>query len=249
LVQTPFQNPMPTPPEILGHLTSRQVLDLATGSGNFIHFLLEGLPPGAQILGVDANPRAAQAFAAAFVDQPNVQFQVGDALNLGFAADTFDLVCLSNSLHHFADPQPVLRQMDRVLRPGGTLLVAEMYCDGQTAAQQTHVELHHWWAAIDHLHGILHRETYPRQALIDLLTGLGLEALTLHDLAETESDPFAPEIRAELEPVFERYLQRAEGQPELQARGAALRERVETVGFQSATTLLALGVKPHPQGD
>ena len=34
---------MPTPKELFGHLSGGRVLDVATGSGGFIHFLLEGL--------------------------------------------------------------------------------------------------------------------------------------------------------------------------------------------------------------
>jgi len=133
--------------------------------------------------------------------------------------------------------------MERVLRPGGHLLVAEMYRDGQTETQMTHVHLHHWWAAVDMVNGSIHRETYRRQELVEMATGLGLEALVLYDLAGTDENPKNPEILADLDPVFERYLQRAEGHPELQARGVELRQRVKEIGFHSATTLLALGRK------
>jgi hypothetical protein len=46
-----------------------------------------------------------------------------------------------------------------------------------------------------------------------------------------------------LDPVFERYIQRAEGHPELQKRGEELRKRVEETGFHSATTLMLIGRK------
>jgi ubiquinone/menaquinone biosynthesis C-methylase UbiE len=234
---------MLNPKDILGQLPGGRVLDLATGSGGFIHFLLEGLPGYTEIIGLDNNERAAAAFTAAFKDRPNIHFELGDALHLGFDSATFDLVCLSNSLHHFNDPLPVLRQMERVLRPGGHLLISEMYRDGQTETQLTPVHLHHWWAAVDTVTGIVHRETYQRRELLEMVAGLGLENLAVNDLSDLEQDPKNPEIMAELEPVFERYIQRAEGHPELQARGAELRQRVQEIGFHSATTLLALGRK------
>jgi hypothetical protein len=49
---------------------------------------------------------------------------------------------------------------------------------------------------------------------------------------------------AELGPVFERYIQRAEGHPDLQKRGEELRKRVEQIGFHSATTLTMIAQKP-----
>lgn len=237
---------MPTPTDILGHLPGGRVLDLATGSGSFIHFLLEGLPGCTEIIGLDNNDRAASAFTAAFKDHPHIHFELGDAQHLTFEPASFDLVCISNSLHHFNDPSPVLHEMLRVLRPGGSLLISEMIRDGQTETQMTHVHLHHWWAAVDSVQGVVHRETYRRQDLVDIITSLGLESPIFFDLADLEEDPHNPEIQAELEPVFDCYHQRAEGYPELQARGAELRQRVREIGFHSATTLLAIGRKGYP---
>lgn len=236
---------MITPKDILGHLPGGRILDVATGSGSFIHFLLEGLPTYTEIIGLDVNERAAAAFATTFSDKPAIRFVLGDAMSPSFDASSFDLVCIANSLHHFDDPAALLQQMLRVLRPGGYLLVAEMIRDGQTETQLTHVHLHHWWAAIDSLNGITHHETYQREALVTMVENLGLEKLTFYDLADMSEDPKDPAILIQLDPVFERYLQRAAGHPELQARGAALRERVLSTGFHSATTWVALGGKPH----
>lgn len=233
---------MPTAKEILGHLPGDRVLDVATGGGNFIRFLQDGLQAYTEIIGVDNNDRAAAAFAEAFRASPNVQFKAMDARHLDFDDSSFDLVCISNSLHHL-EPLPVLVEMKRVLRPGGYLLVSEMFRDGQTAAQMTHVLLHHWWAAVDTVNGIDHRETYTRQELVDLFAGLGLEAVVNCDLFDLEEDPRDPAILTELEPVFERYIQRAAGHPDFQARGAELRQRLMEIGFHSATTLVMLGRK------
>jgi ubiquinone/menaquinone biosynthesis C-methylase UbiE len=234
---------MPTPQDILGHLSVERVLDVATGSGGFIHFLLEGLKDYSEIIGVDVKESAASTFEEAFKDKPNIHFQVMDAAYLDFESESFDLVCISNSLHHLDDPQAVLRQMERVLRPGGHLLVSEMYCDGQTETQMTHVHLHHWWGAVDTVNGVTHHETYRREELAELVSGLGLKETALYDLSDPSEDPKNPEISEELNPVFERYIQRAEGHPDLQARGEELRQRVAEIGFHSASTLVIIGRK------
>lgn len=218
-----------SPKEILGHISAGRVLDVATGSGGFIHFLLDGLQGYTEIIGVDNVDRAA-VFAEAFKENPNIHFQQMDAHHLDFADSSFDLVCISNSLHHL-DPLPVLREMRRVLRPDGFLLVSEMVRDGQTETQMTHVLLHHWWAAVDTVSGIVHRETYQRRELVEMANSLGLE------------NPKDPAILAELNPIFERYIQRAEGHPDLQKRGEELRQRVAEIGFHSATTLMLIGRK------
>jgi len=233
---------MITPQDILRQISVGRVLDVATGSGNFIHFLLEGLQAYTEIIGVDNNERAAATFTEVFKENPKVRFQMMDAQRLDFDDSSFDLVCISNSLHHL-DPIPVLHEMKRVLRPNGLLLISEMYRDGQTETQMTHVHLHHWWAAVDTVNGILHRETYTRQELLDLAYGLGLNDLRTFDLSDLSEDPKSPDLLAELEPIFERYIQRAEGHPELQARGEELKARVKDIGFHSATTLVVMGRK------
>ena len=235
---------MQTPKDWLLALAPRRVLDLATGSGGFIHFLLQALPGETEIIGLDANERAAAPFAAAFSAQPTVHFQPGDAQALNFAPASFDLVTIANSLHHFQHPQTVLSQALRVLQPTGHLLIAEMYCDAQTETQQTHVLLHHWWATIDRAQGICHQPTFTRQELLAQASSLALTDLRLYDECDLQSDPKDPALLAELDAVFERYLQRAEGHPALQAEGQTLRQRVQTIGFHSATTLFILGKKP-----
>ena len=233
---------MLTSKELLGSIPGGRVLDVATGGGGFIRFLLEGLPDYTEIIGVDNNDRAASAFAESFKENPKIHFQQMDAHHLDFPDSSFDLVCISNSLHHL-DPELVLCEMKRVLRPGGFLLVSEMYRDHQAETQMTHVLLHHWWAAVDPLTGIIHRETYTRQELMDLVAKLGLKDTSTHDLCDLSDNPHDSSIMEELNPVFERYLQRTEGHPDLHTRGVELRQRVEEIGFHGATTLVVMGKK------
>jgi len=234
---------MHTPKDILGHLPKVRVLDIATGGGGFIRFLLDGLPGYSEIIGIDTNPRGEAAFVSAFKEKPGIHFQVMNAQHLTFDSNSFDLVCVSNSLHHFDDPLPVLREMERVLCPGGYFLVNEMYRDNQTETQMMHVELHHWWAAIDRATGVVHNETYSREELVKTIEALGLSEIKLYDLSDTSDDPHSPELLNELNPGIDRYIQRTEGHPELQARGEQLKQRVNEIGFHSATSLLILGEK------
>jgi SAM-dependent methyltransferase len=234
---------MTTPKDILGEIHGGHVLDVATGAGGFVRFLLEGLKDYDEIIGMDTNDRYKAVFEDAFKDKTNIRFQAMDARQMDFPDDSFDLVCIANSLHHL-DPEAVLRQMRRVLRPGGTMLIAEMYRDGQTETQMTHVHLHHWWGAVDTVNGVEHRETYQRGELVEMANRLELSEMRTFDLSDLSDDPKNPDILAELNPVFDRYIQRADGHPDLQAHGEALRKRVQEIGFHSATTFVALGKKP-----
>lgn len=58
-------------------------------------------------------------------DRPGLPFVAGDGTRLPFADDTFDAVTISYGLRNFVDPVQGLREMRRVTRPGGRLVVCE----------------------------------------------------------------------------------------------------------------------------
>lgn len=238
---------MTTPGEILRKISGGKVLDVATGSGGFVRVLIENLLDFDQIIGIDTTDRGAAAFAAAFNNQPHIRFVQMDAVRLGWPDNTFDTVCISNSLHHLPDLARALAEFGRVLKPGGHMIISEMYRDGQTAEQQTHVELHHWWAAIDTAQGIVHQETYTRSQIVACLDALNWQSLTLAEDCDLSSDPRDPALLDELNGIIDRYIERAVSLPgalALQRRGEQLRQRAQQIGFHGATTLLVTGQKP-----
>ena len=56
----------------------------------------------------------------------NISFQTGNAEELPYEAETFDLVITRLSLHHFTNPEIPFREMQRVLKKGGKLIVWDM---------------------------------------------------------------------------------------------------------------------------
>jgi ubiquinone/menaquinone biosynthesis C-methylase UbiE len=238
---------MDTAGSFLKLLSAGRVLDVATGSGQFILFLIETLKKYAEIIGIDTSEKSAAAFAGAFKDKQNIRFLQMDASKMDFPGTSFDIVCISNSLHHMPELDLVLGEMKRVLRPGGHFIVAEMYCDHQTETQMTHVLMHHWWAAVDTAKGITHHETYPRHKILDIVAGLWLQKIVMEDAVDLKPDPRDPETIQYLLTATDQYLERLEGLPEeasLRQRGLQLRERLEEIGFHSAASLLVIGEKP-----
>jgi SAM-dependent methyltransferase len=230
---------------VLSRLEAGQVLDVATGTGGFITFLLDNIKSFTEITGIDLNERPLEAAQKSFT-QGNIHFLKMDANEMEFADSYFDMVCLSNSLHHLEQLETALAEMQRVCKTDGTFVICEMYRDSQAETQQTHVELHHWWAAVDSAEGIYHRETYTRQEIIGILNTLGLRSVRYFDLKDLEANPKEPELVNGLDGIIDRYLQRAQGkdrEAELTKRGEVLRKRVHEVGFHGATSLLAIGRK------
>jgi SAM-dependent methyltransferase len=79
--------------------------------------------PAVEVVGVDPSPRRAQVSAAnaARLGVPNARFVVGDADRLPFADRVFDCIVAASSLEEASDPQAVVEELARVLRPGGVL--------------------------------------------------------------------------------------------------------------------------------
>lgn len=106
------------------------VLDLATGSGDVAFALSRRLDPGAVIVGMDfCQPmldRAEEKKRAAGVGRfANVSFRQGDGLELPVPDSSVDVLTISFGLRNLADRARGLREMRRVLRPGGQLFVLE----------------------------------------------------------------------------------------------------------------------------
>jgi SAM-dependent methyltransferase len=229
----------------LGKISAGRVLDVATGSGGFITFLIDNIKDFIDITGIDCNEDPLEA-ARKTHPQENIHFQRMDAARMDFPDSHFDTVCIANSLHHLSDIAGVLMEMMRVCKTGGRFIISEMYRDDQAETQLTHVSLHHWWAAVDTAEGIIHHETYPRQEVVGITEKLGLHHLEYYDLKDLEADPKDPELIRELDRIVDRYIQRTQklvGGDELRERGEELRQRVHHVGFHGATTLLMIGYK------
>ncbi|MBI2512853.1 MAG: bifunctional demethylmenaquinone methyltransferase/2-methoxy-6-polyprenyl-1,4-benzoquinol methylase UbiE [Opitutae bacterium] len=106
----------------------RDVLDLATGSGDVAFALADGLSPAVRILGMDfCQPMLDEAVKkrAASARWAPIEFHQGDGMSLPQPDAQFDAVTISFGLRNMADRHKSLSEMRRVLRPGGRLFVLE----------------------------------------------------------------------------------------------------------------------------
>jgi demethylmenaquinone methyltransferase / 2-methoxy-6-polyprenyl-1,4-benzoquinol methylase len=95
------------------------VLDLAAGTGGSSQPFVER---GARVVPCDFSLGMLRVGKRA---RPRLGFLAGDAMRLPFADDTFDAVTISFGLRNIVDPDAGLREMLRVTRPGGRLVVCE----------------------------------------------------------------------------------------------------------------------------
>lgn len=106
----------------------QSVLDVGCGNGAFLALLGRVIRPHGQAVGLD--------YSSAFVDEARARINVeglddcatvveGDAYKLPFDDNSFDAARCERVLMHLDDPAAVLREMRRVVRPGGNVVVTE----------------------------------------------------------------------------------------------------------------------------
>jgi ubiquinone/menaquinone biosynthesis C-methylase UbiE len=230
--------------EKLGEVSGGDILDVATGRGNFIELLIEYLKDYRSITGIDSSEKAVDG-ARKSITKDNVSFLKMDAGNMSFKDNSFDTVCISNSLHHLSDIDNVLGEMNRVIKPGGLFIINEMYSDNQSETQLTHVYLHNWWGEIDSAMGITHNKTYKRQEIIDIAQRIGLKSVNTFEYGN-EGDPKDKENVEYILNVCDTYIERANGHPgheRFKRKGEELKERLISTGISSATELFIMGRK------
>ncbi|MDP2932338.1 MAG: class I SAM-dependent methyltransferase [Chloroflexota bacterium] len=105
---------------------ARAILDVGCGDGRLTWYLAQ--ETSREIIGIDLS-RSGFRKAKEQAHQAGVGHLVrclkGDARHLDFPDGQFDVVILSYSLHHIEDSPAALREIRRVLRPGGTIIISE----------------------------------------------------------------------------------------------------------------------------
>jgi len=104
-----------------------KVLDVGTGFGINVAFLARWLTKGSAIWTVDPS-KEVLADVEASLDEASarlVRFAVASAEDLDFEDGFFDVVASVMVLHHIEKLQPAIKEMARVLKPGGLLVVVD----------------------------------------------------------------------------------------------------------------------------
>ncbi|MBF8290821.1 MAG: ubiquinone/menaquinone biosynthesis methylase [Chloroflexi bacterium] len=108
-----------------GDQPGAMIVDLGSGPGSLALELAQRLPR-AQITGVEPNGRMRAIASLERGDRANVRFVDGTAERIPFPDRSVDLVVSSLSAHHWEDLDAAVREIRRILRPGGAAWIHDI---------------------------------------------------------------------------------------------------------------------------
>ena len=107
----------------LDQFSFNTLLDVGCGTGNLLSLISSKYE--VQLSGVDISKNMLEIAQDKLGEKADLR--VGDSENLPFDDDTFDIVTCTDSFHHYPRPENVLKEMKRVLKPKGRLLIVDPY--------------------------------------------------------------------------------------------------------------------------
>ncbi|MBI5449494.1 class I SAM-dependent methyltransferase [Candidatus Gottesmanbacteria bacterium] len=144
---------------ILKHLApgkNAKILDIGCGRG-FYERAIACVYPSAQVTGIDTNVKYLRVARSGMYGKSKISFLRASGLQLPFANSLFDRIICSEVLEHVVDDDKLVKEMFRVLKPGGLVLISVPHTHYPFLwdplnwilryVWNTHVPSHIWWLA------------------------------------------------------------------------------------------------------
>lgn len=157
--------------ERLAHFPHAHVLDMGCGAG---HASFIAARQVAQVTAYDLSGQMLEVVAAAAQEKglTNISTQQGYAEALPFTDASFDVAISRYSAHHWHDVGQALREVKRVLKPGGTLIVMDVMSPGHPVRDV-------WLQTVEALRDTSHVRNYAAGEWLSMMNEAGLISRSL----------------------------------------------------------------------
>jgi len=230
--------------ERLRNYSAGRVLDFGTGEGASVLAIIDAVKDYHEVIGVDTvNPQ--RKLAEGLLKNPRFRYLQHDGFPLPFESSHFDTVSMSHVVHHLPPDLRLtaLRELMRVLKPGGVFLFLEGYRDGQSGARKTQTYWHSLRAVMEREDGLHHYLTLMRAELVAMINSLGFHDCEMFDFLQMRED-FKDESNIQNIAKFmdqdietRRHLKRYE---QYRRMVGLLKRRLARTGYLRAKALVAI---------
>jgi len=149
--------------------SGQRVLDVGTGTGLLIPFLVKAVGPTGHVTAVDYAEKMVEICKTKYAGISNVSISVKRVENLDFPSKSFDAVTCFGLFPHLEKKEVALTQLNRVLKPGGKLIIAH-------ALSSSEIKAHHSTAS-----AVVHDALPDRKEMKRFLKQLGFNGIKITD--------------------------------------------------------------------
>jgi ubiquinone/menaquinone biosynthesis C-methylase UbiE len=173
--------------EYLIEYDNPKILDIGSGKGDFIQLLDSVYQDYQEIIGIDIVDYVLEMDETAFSHNPKIKWMDKDVLDTIFPKESFDVISLSNTLHHMSDIKSLFDKMTSLLKPGGMIIVVEMFTSNDlTNEQVSHRILHSFSAKILREMNIVHSQISNLNCIIEAIEKNASLPIDQHWVLETK---------------------------------------------------------------
>ena len=147
----------------------QRVLDVGTGTGLLIPFLVKAVGPTGHVTAVDYAEKMVEICKMKYAGISNLSIAVKRVENLDFPSESFDAVTLFGLFPHLEKKKEALTQLNRVLKPGGKLIIAH-------ALSSAEIKAHHSTASV-----VTHDTLPDRKEMKRFLKQMGFTGIQITD--------------------------------------------------------------------